>query len=126
MNSQSFRFSKNPILFWFVSLPGYVWMVTSGQTKRTYHTFSVPELFRTLFAPWKRDEVSTSNMSLGDKFRVMVGNMAGRFVAAIIRFITIFIGFGLTALVFLFGILVLTLVVVFPILVVLMFLLGVS
>ena len=125
MNSMSFRFSRNPILFWFVSLPAYFWMVTLGQCGRMYHMFSVPELFRTLFAPWKRDYVATDHMSLGDKFQIMVGNLATRFVAFIIRSITILIGFMAVAMIFLFGIFGILFVFTFPLLVVGMVVLGV-
>lgn len=125
VNSVSFRFSKNPILFWFISLPGFIWIVTNSECKRVYHTFSVPELFRTLFAPWKRDEVSTKNVSLDEKFRIMMGNAAGRFIAFFIRLFTIFTGFGAVLLIFLLGILLIFIDITFPFMVVILAILGV-
>lgn len=92
MNSQSFRFSKNPITFWCVSLPTYLWAIISGETNRLYHIFSIPELIRTFFAPWKRDEVSTENLSLQDRFQIIAGNIATRIIAFFIRGATILVG----------------------------------
>lgn len=104
MNSQPLHFSRNPVVFWFVSLPMAMWQITVGETLRLYHVFSIPELFRTLFAPWKRDEYSTEGLALSDKFHVWTGNIAGRFVAFIIRSITIFVGFICTGGFFLLGV----------------------
>lgn len=126
MNSANFRFLKNPILFWYVSLPAYFWMVLIGECGRIYHVFSVPELFRTLFAPWKRDDTPTGNMSLGDKFQVMVGNMATRFVAFFIRLTTIMVGFLVVTSIFLLGCTCILFVFTFPLLILAMVILGVS
>lgn len=126
MNSASFRFSRNPLIFWYVSLPAYFWMVTMGECKRVYHSFSVPELMRTLFAPWKRDAVSTDHMSLQEKFQVMVGNMATRFVAFLIRSGTILVGFLMVGLTFLLGIVCVGFVFAFPFLFIFMVIWGLS
>ncbi|MDO8513653.1 MAG: hypothetical protein Q7S37_04080 [bacterium] len=95
-----------------------------GECKRIYHSFSVPELFRTLFSPWKRDEVPTDNLSLGDKFHVWVGNLATRFVAFIIRSFTIIIGFFMVGFIFIFGITLIVIDLAFPLLIVLMVIWG--
>lgn len=114
MNSATFRFSRNPIIFWFVSFPAYLWMITIGESRRVYHSFSVPELFRTLFAPWKRDDVSTENMALSDRFQVWGGNLAGRFIALIVRSMTICVGLICVGFIFIVGVSFVIAVMAFP------------
>ncbi len=53
--------------------------------------FSVRICLRTLFAPWKRDEISYEGLSLQQKFQVWTLNLASRLIGAAIKTITIFL-----------------------------------
>lgn len=54
-------------------------------------TFSVKICLKTLFAPWKRDIVSTEGMSLQERFGVWGGNMIARLFGFFIKTITLLI-----------------------------------
>ncbi|MDD3887688.1 MAG: hypothetical protein PHN19_02835 [Patescibacteria group bacterium] len=54
-------------------------------------TFSVRICLTTLFAPWKRDVVSTEGMSLQERFGVWGGNMIARMFGFVIKSITLLI-----------------------------------
>ncbi len=118
-------FSRNPVTFWFVSMPIFLWIVFSKQTMRFYHIFSIPELARTLFAPWKRDEISMEGFSLGDKFHIWIENLATRFIAFIIRSITIGVGFASMAAWFVLGLILILLVLIWPLMCLVVFYWGV-
>jgi predicted methyltransferase MtxX (methanogen marker protein 4) len=60
--------------------------------KKIRQFFSISLLFRTLFAPWKRDEINMGNLSLQDRLRVLVMNLISRLVGAIVRGGTIVVG----------------------------------
>ena len=47
--------------------------------------FSFGILLRTLFAPWKRDQLSTQNLSLQERLQVWMQNVLTRFVGATVR-----------------------------------------
>ncbi len=120
MDSQAFKFSKNPIIFWVVSMPCYLWQIFVGESLRLYHLFSIPELLRTLFAPWKRDEIATEDLALSDKLQVFAGNMASRFIAFIIRTMTIFTGMLCIGFWFILGLVLIVAQVILPIWVILL------
>ena len=57
-----------------------------------YAYFSIPILLRTLFDPWKKDDIDTSNMALDDRVIVLIMNLVSRFVGFAVRSITIMVG----------------------------------
>jgi hypothetical protein len=63
--------------------------------------FSVKTSLRTLFAPWKRDLISSENLSIQEKFQIMTLNATSRLIGAIVKLITIgiFLIVGLFAIV---------------------------
>lgn len=65
--------------------------------------FSIPILLKTLFAPWKRDILSTQNLSLNEKFRIWIFNLMSRLIGAVIRIFTIIFGLFLTLFLLIFG-----------------------
>ncbi len=71
--------------------PGWfrAWNSLGARLKRTYYGFSVPQLSRTLFAPWRRI-VSLGGGSLGERMRAMVDNLVSRCVGLVVRLITLF------------------------------------
>lgn len=51
--------------------------------------FSVGASLKTLFAPWKRDQISLENLSLQERFQVLILNITSRLIGAIVKLITI-------------------------------------
>lgn len=49
--------------------------------------FSVKMIFRTLFDPWKRDQVSYKNLSIQERFNVMILNLVSRMVGFLVKII---------------------------------------
>lgn len=63
----------------------------------TYHFFSIPQLLRSYFAPWKRmTEERGDTFSFEDLAGFVVINVISRLIGMLLR--TIIIGFGLIAL----------------------------
>jgi hypothetical protein len=63
-----------------------------------FHFFSIPLLFRTLFAPWKRIEAvrETEGLNLGDFLATKIVNLIMRLVGAMMRTILIAVGLAVT------------------------------
>lgn len=55
----------------------------------TTDSFSVGICLRTLFAPWKRDVISYSGLTLQQRFSVWTLNLASRFIGALIKLATL-------------------------------------
>ncbi len=92
------------ILWWLYEIPHLI-IVTSLKTgRKLFSFFSVDLLFRTLFLPWKRDEVDTTNMALDDKLRVYLMNLVSRLVGAVVRSFTILIGLLAISLTYILGV----------------------
>lgn len=64
-------------------------------TVADYFSFGI--LIRTLFAPWKRDELRMAQPSLAERFQLLALNLMGRLVGALVR--TAAIGVGLVVLI---------------------------
>jgi len=87
--------------------------------------FSIPILLKTLFAPWKRDILSTQNLSLNEKFRIWIFNLLSRLIGAVIRLFTIFFGLFLTLFLFIFGFAVVIIWILLPFLILIGFIYGI-
>ncbi len=59
------------------------------RTKSVANAFSINQLVRTLFAPWRRI-ISYPGASLGDKMRAWADNLFSRTIGLIVRLIVIF------------------------------------
>ena len=66
--------------------------------------FSLPTLFKTLFAPWRRD-IAPPTGSIDEIFRTLLENLISRFVGFCVRFFTILTGCLALLGVFLLGVL---------------------
>lgn len=51
--------------------------------------FSVKICIRTMFDPWKRDEISYEGLSIQQKFQVWLMNLSSRFIGAVIKLSTL-------------------------------------
>jgi hypothetical protein len=80
------------VFWWFVFKPKQFLYIYLKVIKKIRQFFSISLLFRTLFAPWKRDEINMGNLSLQDRLRVLVMNLISRLVGAIVRGGTIVVG----------------------------------
>lgn len=62
--------------------------------------FSVKTSLKTLLAPWKRDQISTENLSIQEKFQIATLNATSRLIGATVKIITvgIFLIVGLFAI----------------------------
>lgn len=78
--------------WWLRDAPEEILHVSKEIIVYVYSYFSVPLLLRTLFDPWKKDEIDTTNMSLDDIIKVKFANLISRLVGAIVRSITILVG----------------------------------
>lgn len=56
------------------------------------NTLSMPVLLKTLFDPWKKDELSGVGLSLQQKFQLFWLNVVSRFIGFIIRSIAFLLG----------------------------------
>lgn len=73
--------------------------------------FSVRLIFLTLFAPWKRDQVSDRGLPLNEKFQVWIWNLISRFVGFLVKsivflvylmFVSIFFALAFVSILFWF------------------------
>ena len=55
-----------------------------------FDLFSVKLSLSTLFAPWKRDQIGSENLSLKEQLQVWLLNLSSRFVGFWIKIFTIF------------------------------------
>lgn len=79
--------------WWLRDVPSRILYIGEKIIIYLYGYFSIPQLFRTLFDYWKKDEIDTTNMALDDKIKVLMMNLVSRFVGAAVRSITIGVGF---------------------------------
>ena len=103
--------------WWLVDEPVSLWLITTKITHRVLVFFSVPILFKTLFAPWKRDVNTAVNSSLDIIVKVLVDNIISRLVGFFVRAITICVGLLITLLVFISGLVFLLLWLLLPVII---------
>lgn len=51
--------------------------------------FSVKICLKTLFAPWKRDQLSGEGLTLQDRFQVLMLNLSSRLIGAVVKIIVL-------------------------------------
>src|SRR3990167_4656875 len=87
--------------WWYFEEPQILLNVIRAATKKTFLSFSVPTLLRTIFDPWKRDLYRAENASLQAMFNIWLNNIISRLVGFVMRIFTIFAGLLSTLFVFL-------------------------
>ncbi len=116
--------SQPKFFLWYVyslkRLTQIVWLLVL----KNLDYFSIPLLLKTLFAPWKRDILSTQGLSLNDKFRIWIFNLLSRLIGAVVRLITIFFGLFLTAFLLVFGLVAIIFWLILPFLILAAFVYG--
>lgn len=80
------------IYWWYLEEPAYLWKISMNVFIKTFYTFSIPLLLRTLFDPWKRDVSSAENASIQTLYQLWLNNLISRFIGFFIRLMTIFTG----------------------------------
>lgn len=90
--------------WWLVAMPRHYWFMANQFGQKILIYFSVVELLKTLFAPWKRDAYVPINASLDIIVKAIWDNFISRLIGFLVRSITIFIGtvsalFGFLAIV---------------------------
>jgi len=93
---------------------------------KTLDYFSVTILLKTLFYPWRRDVMTTRNLPINIRFRVMIFNLLSRLIGACVRLVTIFIGLIITFLVYILGAATIVVWILMPMLVLAGFIIGIS
>jgi hypothetical protein len=94
------------LLGWWYSR-GWAWIFERqivARSKRLLEFFSIPDLLRTLFAPFRQDAFQTKGAPIGVKFQILGGNIISRFLGFFIRLALIASGLVALAVNFLSGI----------------------
>lgn len=86
--------------WWYTVVPGKLLRHQELMFVTATDFFSFGILVRTLFQPWKRDELSTERLSLQERFQVWGLNFISRFFGFILRVTAM--AFGLITLLVLF------------------------
>lgn len=94
---QESNFRELPLIsaffvWWFKYIPSRIIYIARKIIVKTFRYFSIDLLLRTLFQPWKRDEIDTTNMALDDKIKVWMMNLVSRLIGAAVRGLTIAVG----------------------------------
>jgi len=100
VNTVSSVFLVAFISWWLKIVPKKIIYIGNKTAIKEFNFFSIDLLFKTLFLPWKRDEIDTSNLSLQDRLQILIMNLVSRLVGAVVRGGTIF--FGLCAIAFIY------------------------
>jgi hypothetical protein len=91
--------------WWYKYLPHRLYLAFSALSIMLSDLFSIKAIFRTLFAPWKRDIISYEGLTLQQKFSVWTLNMSSRFIGFLIKIFVlgVFIIFYLVAIIIFLG-----------------------
>lgn len=116
--------------WWYVR--GWSWAAQQlfvVRTQKILHFFSISDLLKTLFAPFRQDAVDTKQAPLGVKLQAFGGNIISRIFGAMIRGTIVVIGILLVVLNFIFSFVAVLgwgLLPLAPVLAVILFLQGLS
>lgn len=71
--------------WWYGYLPRRLFLAFQAAVITIIDLFSVKVLLRTLFSPWKRDQISTDGLSLQEKFQIWTLNAASRIIGFLVK-----------------------------------------
>lgn len=77
--------------WWYGSGWLRAWQGVPGSVKKVEQTFSMPVLFRNLFAPWKQVTTMPGDKSIGAHFRAAIDNLVSRTVGFCVRLLTLIV-----------------------------------
>jgi hypothetical protein len=77
------------LFFWWYG-KGWLnaWKTARDWVTKVQMEFSMPELFKSLFSPWKRI-VSLPGRSMDEKIRAMIDNLISRVIGFLVRFLAL-------------------------------------
>lgn len=78
--------------WWLAEMPINYWYMATRIARRTLIFFSVPQLIRTLFAPWKRDAYVPRGGGLDVIVKAIMDNFISRGIGFVVRFFTVVVG----------------------------------
>ncbi len=83
-------------LQWLYSdAPAAYWQYRKQLSAAFFSFFSISLLSKTLFDPWRHDQIDVSRLPLKERFQAMGNNAMSRFIGFTLRVWVILIGFGL-------------------------------
>jgi len=77
--------------WWYSYLPRRLYLAFIALSITLVDLFSLKAIFKTLFAPWKRDTLSYDGLTLQEKFSIWMLNMASRFIGFLIKISVFFV-----------------------------------
>ena len=89
--------------WWYKYLPRRLYLAFVALSITLFDLFSLRAIFKTLFAPWKRDVLSYEGLTLQQKFSVWTLNMASRLIGFLIKSVVLLsfiIIFAITIIIF--------------------------
>ena len=89
--------------WWYHYLPRRLYLAFLALSITLIDLFSVKQIFKTLFAPWKRDVQSYEGLTLQQKFQVFLMNLASRLIGFLVKifvFATFIVMFAATIVIF--------------------------
>ncbi len=82
------------LLGWWY-LHGWTWCIKQVflvQSEKIANFFSMSDLLKTLFSPFRQDSLQTKNAPVGIKLQLLAGNIISRFFGLIIRSMLVSVG----------------------------------
>lgn len=79
--------------WWYGKSPQKIFNFSLSTVNYNYHLFSIPYLFSTLLAPWKRDVSNPINPSIQEILSNFLFNLIARIMGFFVRLLTILSGF---------------------------------
>jgi len=89
--------------WWYHYLSRRLYLAFNALALTLFDLFSVKLIFKTLFAPWKRDVLSYEGLAIQQKFQVLMMNLASRcigFIVKIFVFVTFIVVFVAAVIIF--------------------------
>lgn len=77
---------------WYYNIaPSVYWGYLTRLIRDLYLYFSVPDIIKTLFSPWRHDQIPISQVSFSEKFQVIGENLVSIIIGFIVRGVTLIV-----------------------------------